>query len=476
VLSSGDSVDEFEAYQAASNQEPMSLKEFSERYLLVSSEQTVYDLNKSPAQTPLSLSAFKVAASVHKAEGVSVATKWLKNRALRRTVDKTMYCPYAQTSDANKAMLHRFVRDKTTGEVCLNTYSPPVLKPVRAEAEITYRAIKPFLTHMKYMFPDDKKREIMLDWFAATVQRPERRVMWCPLIVTTYEGVGKGWLAQLLQQLVGWSNFKFITTDALDKAVTFNDFLAGSTVVVLDELKAGRREDIKVRLNAMITETMMEVNKKFGTKQLERIYCNFLAFSNYPDAVALTETDRRFFVHIFEERPQGADYYEKLVFWLERTKGPAILLDWLLARDISKFKWGECPRLADDKDKRKMMMSNRTDVEDIVYMLETDCSGPFTGGVTCLEFVYEWLTTRERMVIDKDIKLQVRHALKRLGANIGRVDGVPSQFRTRTYYVLRSRHDVADMNISSCVKEIKRNIDAVYGNTSIQLVRDNTGD
>lgn len=460
----------FEAFNATRDVAPMTLAQFADRFVVVNSTRQVVDLTKSPAQVPWSVAAFRDYAAVFRNEGKPLFGQWMKNRPLRRSVDKLLYKPFAYTADKTKIDLQRIVRDDETGEICYNTYAVPQLKPVAQLDEATYRRhLKPFVEHIKYLMQTEDKTRVMLDWLAATVQRPDKRVTWAPLIVTRYEGVGKGWLSQVIKQLIGPTNHSFVTADEFDKQVQYTDFMVDCTLLVIDEVYAPRRPDIKNRINALITEPTMEINRKFGTKRRENIYCNVVAFSNHPDALDLTTNDRRFFVNIHKSPPKEASYYNKLFNWLEGGQGPSVVMHWLLRRDLSSFNWGECPRVDGDSDKRAMQVENLSEIEQVLDSLFEDKEGPFAGAVTCKQLIQDYLINTVSMQLAGHALPELKKWLRSHGESVGRVVGMPHNLRHQTFYCLDPtlpwRQNVLQKNA-----EAKKSVRGVYGDNTLYLV------
>jgi len=407
---------------------------------------------------------------VFKHEGRSVFPQWIKRRPLRRTVDKLMYKPFPYTVDKDRIDLQRIVVDEETTETCYNTYAVPKLAAVSQLTNEEYKAhLELFIDHIKYLMQTPAKTTVMLDWLAATVQRPDKRVTWAPLIVTRYEGVGKGWLSQVIKQLVGPTNHSFVTADEFDKQVQYTDFMVDCTLLVIDEVYAPRRPDIKNRINALITEPTMEINRKFGTKRRENIYCNVVAFSNHPDALDLTTNDRRFFVNIHKKPPKDAAYYNKLFHWLEGGKGPAIVMDYLLRRDLSKFNWGECPRVDGDVDKRSMQVENLSDLESTLDSLYEDKEGPFAGAVTCKQLIQDYLSNTLSMELAGHALPELKRWLRNHGESVGRVVGMPRNLRHQTFYCTDTKLDCKRDKLHK-VAEAKKSLRGVYGEHALYVV------
>lgn len=310
----------------------------------------------------------------------------------------------------------------------------------------------------------------MLNWLAATMQRPDKRVTWAPFIITKYEGVGKGLLAQLMKLLVGGTNYKFITADDFANQNNYNDYLVDCTLLVIDEVYAPRRQDIKNKLNAVITEPEMEINRKFGAKQQTPIYCNTLAFSNHSDALDLKVTDRRFFVTINNALPKDSKYYNKLFNLIEGDTFPAVVMDFLLKRDLRNFNWGECPRVNGDKDKKAMQVANLSDVEELLISLYEAKEGPFAGSVTCKSMIIDYLNNSEHVELAGNALSEIKKWLKCTAISIGRVNALGNKLRHQTFYTFDPKLDYKrDTLIVQA--EAKKSLNAVYGSSTMYSVK-----
>lgn len=428
----------------------LGVKDFAERFIFVSTLRLVYDLERSPASEPWGISAFRDYASVYKKKGKQIAGIWLSNQRYRRTVHSTTYLPYAHNSSEEARRVRRVVRDTTTGDLCYNTYAPPPTLPVTKDA-FDAGKVGIFLDHIDYLFPDRDVQEKFLDWWAATIQYPQRRITWAPLIISSHQGVGKGWMAQVLRTIAGPSNFRMITQDNLDgNAAQYNDFLANSTVVVVDELKARRRSDIVNRLNAMITDQSIEVNTKFGKKGMQQIYANFICYSNHTDAVAITAADRRYWVHILAQRPRTTDYYVALWHWLE-TDGPAHLLRFLLDRDISKFEFGGVPEMTEDKS--IVIEGNWTEIESLLNSATNEKVGPFRADVLYQDVVVEWVQRELNLVLEKPEKLEIKTWLRTAGLSLGARSGSGTR---QVIYAIRYKEHWKSAPPSRVIKECQK--------------------
>lgn len=438
---------------------PMTIADFTQRFVYVSSEAVVYDLHKAPSAEPWKLSDFKLWSGVHKDGETVLCNLWLRTARYRKTVHKTTYVPYAPTHSEEVRRMNRIVRDPATGELAYNIYNPPTTRPAEA---LDKSVLRPFLDHVQYLCKRDLKlADLMLDWLAATIQKPFRRIMWAPLIISTHQGIGKGLFAKCLQELVGVSNYRQIYQSELENTNQFNGFLSDSKVVVLDEIKARRRVDMYARLQGMITETVMEINRKFGAKRQERVHANFIGFSNHVDCLALPPEDRRFLVIINDAPPKSYDYYSALANWIDNNANISHLMAWLLQRDISNFGWGERPRCQEDKD--RLIEAGQTDLELAFFGALKAAEGPFTYAITTTQCVYQYLASKCDLMLDKKDMYIISGLLRRVGRPVGRVQ--IGQMRTGAWCVRDFEEKWRGQDISDVREEVKRSMRAA-GDTS----------
>lgn len=332
-----------------------TIDEFLRRYVLIEDSAQIADLESTARQTDvLDLADWKVARMNQRAGENALATNWLMS-PMRKRVASSIYYP----SESK-------IVTQGTAEF-YNTYRPPELQPATS-----YDASKIAIwrEHIAYLFGSGTDAEaLFLQWFALTVQSPHLRVPWAPLIVSA-PGLGKGWLFQCLQKLLGEHNCAMITSDDIgERKGIYNEWIAGTTLVCIDEMDSGSKWADMNRLKGLITEPYQEVNKKYGTKRKEQVFANFLCFSNMMSAAALPEDDRRFWVHkVANGVNKSPGYYKRLFDWLD-TDGPSHLLAKCRSIDLTSFNYAEPPPMTDGK--REMIDATQSaEVQIIQYAIE----------------------------------------------------------------------------------------------------------
>jgi len=229
--------------------------------------------------------------------------------------------------------------------------------------------------------------DLFLRWMAFTVRYPAVRIPWSPVIVSDYHGVGKGWLYHLFKVLSGPKNAHFLTpADLTGSRAAFNEWLGG-TVLVIDELTSAKI-DLYDFLKPIITETSAWINSKYGKKQFRDIFCNVLCFTNRKDAMKMIEQDRRFWILHTTAAPKGPQYYTNLHKWLH-GQGPAYLLGFLEAIDLTTFKWNAPPPVT--QAKKMMIAYGKSEIEQCVEDSYEMVVGPFRYDIITTQLACEWV-------------------------------------------------------------------------------------
>lgn len=208
----------------------------------------------------------------------------------------------------------------------------------------------------------------LTQWLAHNVQKPGVKIRWAPLIKGV-EGDGKSLISDLLAGVMGRPNVKSVSPKVL--ATDFTGWAQGSCVCSLEEIKmtGHNRHDVLNALKPYITNGSVEIHPK-GKDSYEGVNTtNYIGFTNWSDALPLTDTDRRWFI-IFTPWATKVDmpvddpdrYFDELVEAI-RTQ-PAELRRWLLEHPLDGFKPNaNAPATA---EKAEMIGMSVSDDEDTV--------------------------------------------------------------------------------------------------------------
>ena len=212
--------------------------------------------------------------------------------------------------------------------------------------------------------------DMLLDWCAHNVQFPGKKIRWAP-VIKGIEGDGKSFIGRMMRGALGMPNVRDVSSKVL--STDFNAWAHGACVVVLEEIRlAGHnRHDILNALKPNITNDTVPIHAK-GKDEINVVNTvNYIAFTNFADALPLTDTDRRYWVIFtpFETVAQfemalgmdSGDYFAALFDGIEAHRGE--IRKWFLEREISpKFEANGRAPMTDEK--RSMIAMSVSQEED----------------------------------------------------------------------------------------------------------------
>lgn len=369
-----------------------NLEQFDAQLYYVEKGRKIVHVRPDGTWKVLTLDEFKTAYGNIKRDGKKLITHWLEGQN-RITVTDIQYHP----SEPRLYLYH--------GNLMVNNYEGNDLGELE---EVHPAQLGPFLDHMSYMFPKAADAELFFMWLATTVQKPELRIPWMPLIISE-PGVGKGWLFELLQKLMGIQNCAVIGPKDLEGG--FNEYLFEKTLVLINELRTSSRAqyDLVETLKPIITDPSILVNIKFGAKGTYPIYPNIIGFSNFSNTVAIKDNDRRFWVYRVQAKPQAPEYYDKLFSWLE-TDGPLHVYYWLKALDTKNWSPTAPPPMTDAK--RRMIESFKSEIERVLDDAIEEHEGPFVADVIARDVIDAFVETKlNKDRLDKSDMNQIKNYL-----------------------------------------------------------------
>jgi len=213
-----------------------------------------------------------------------------------------------------------------SGRVLFNSYVPITVRAVEGDAG-------PFLRHVAKLLPSAHDQALLLAYMAALVQYPGVKFQWCP-IVQGCEGNGKTVLISALVYAVG-ERYSHLP-NAADLSNKFNSWLDQKLFIGVEELKTKERDDLIEALKTMITSLRLEFQAKGGNQITGDNRANFLACTNYKDAMPKSRDGRRY-APLFTAQQEASDlirdgmggrYFPDLYAWL-RADGFAIVTHFL---------------------------------------------------------------------------------------------------------------------------------------------------
>jgi hypothetical protein len=169
------------------------------------------------------------------------------------------------------------------------------------------------------------------------------------------QGDGKTVLSKIMAAAMGPKNTKVVGMQATRS--DFNSWAEGSCLAVFEEIRAPghSRHDFMNKLKELITNDVIDVTAKGRDPRNIVNTQNYMALSNFKDALAIDEHDRRWGVFFtrFKNHTEVADSFDQ-AYWAKLNdyaiKGfPEVIRGWLLNVDISGFDRNARPKITDAK-------------------------------------------------------------------------------------------------------------------------------
>ena len=314
---------------------PQTLDEFLERFVFVVEGGRVADL-AMPAHCSV-----MTEAEFHRAYvGPVVEHAGLRDRRVKTPMTKVWMNDPTRMMVRDLRYLPHGDRILAVGSLeYLNTFYFPEWEQTDAEDRLDV-----YHEHINFIFPQEDRRALFEDWLAHMVQEPEVRPKFTPLLIATKHGLGRGWLTEMISELVGgWnaseSDMKQLAGEG--NAGQYHDYLYQSLFCPVHETRATEKKyEVDDKVRSKLTEVFLQLNLKYGKNGRHQIHTRFLMMSNHLDALAIPAEDRRIWVHETKAEPRSADYYGSLYRWLQDTENLRQLWWYLQRRDLSRFNPG----------------------------------------------------------------------------------------------------------------------------------------
>ena len=233
------------------------------------------------------------------------------------------------------------------GRQCVNTFNinslPPESLFVSDEAREACSMIEQHLLLMCSGREDVART--FLDWLAFNVQNMGVKINYSVLL-QGIEGVGKSFVKEMMNRVLG-PNASEVSPQVI--IGNFNNWAEGSSFLTFEELRiiGHNRHDVVSNIKPLISNKFVSIHKKGQSVYTTPNVTNYLALTNYKDALPLESTDRRWFV-IFapwssiaefeaDVKESAKDYFGKLFSYLD-DYGSEIrrwLLDYKISPDFN---------------------------------------------------------------------------------------------------------------------------------------------
>lgn len=219
----------------------------------------------------------------------------------------------------------------------INTYTAPKIK-----LKEPGKGVAAILKHLEHLLPDDKEREIVINYLAHNVQQPGVKMNWS-IVLQGVQGDGKSLLAEMMQIVMGYNNVRTLNVSSLESS--FTGWATGQCMTFIEELKLDniRKYEVLNNLKPYISNPIVEEHKKGKDPRTVINTTNYFALTNFKDAIPIDANDRRYCILFSQWQRRDAleafmkdnpDYYSELYETVRNSAGE--LRKFFLEYDISK--------------------------------------------------------------------------------------------------------------------------------------------
>ena len=183
---------------------------------------------------------------------------------------------------------------KKDGINYVNTYRMTHPEASTNEADIK-KAGDIIRSHIAILAKEPELQDMLIQFIAVLVQRPGQKIRWAPLS-QGQEGNGKGLLAKLIRSALGYGHVKVVDPEKIFSA--YNDWAYGTQLAVLNEIhsKGHSRYEVENKLKEPIADDHVSINQKYRDHREVDNVTNYILFTNFPDALAISAGSRRYLV------------------------------------------------------------------------------------------------------------------------------------------------------------------------------------
>jgi hypothetical protein len=360
------------------------------------------------------------------------ASEWMKHTARKVVQARTFH------AGAN------IITFDPNGRSALNMWRPTVRGAYTVD-------VAPFLEHVQYLFGADTDN--FIDWLAHIEQQPGILPHFGWLHIADDFGTGRNWLASVISRL--WRGYvaPSVDMDALIQG-NFNGALAGRVIAIVDEIRAGARENayqIEGKIRNMLTEETRYIKPKYGREYTEHNSCRWLLFSNHKNAIPMSDNDRRWYVVHLSQKRRAEHVYAYLYSLLKQPGFIDSLAVWLRNRDISAFNPGERPPVTDAK--RRAISASKSDHQRMAGHIATHWPADFITVSDLTSAMFEG----DMSAAGKRLSPAMKHALDDVGMHyVEKQLYGPNGERNRVWIVRNVEKWLANLSMASTWPQVNK--------------------
>ena len=293
-------------------------------------------------------------------EGNKSASKFMSDQCDIDTYHDTFFHP-----DEGKIIEYH-------GERYVNAYADRTPKVSVKYTDDELAAVDAFQKHMEHLIAGEYERSLLLDFLCHQVQHVGKKIYW-GLIIVGSEGDGKSFLDMVMKQTLGAEYVLSLNSDHLKEK--YNGWAKNKLMICIEEMMISGTDKWRVAnsIKPLVTNEYVSIREMKRDTYQRPNFCNILAFTNYWDAVPMTDTDRRWCVistrfasgpSIVEFEKENPNYYPDLY---DKVRAhPAAIRKFLLERKISEefYKAKRAPVTKDTKNMRELSKSDNSQALD----------------------------------------------------------------------------------------------------------------
>ena len=313
------------------------------------------------------------------------------------------------------------------------------------------KAIAFFLNHLRYLIPEQKSRTLFIQYLAHLIQYPGKKIMWAPVVISDYEGIGKSILYKFFKEIFK-SYVGNVENSVLNQKET--DYLNMKYLIFVHEIgQQGKNKfEISNKLKSLVTDETVNIIAKYMRTYEQNNITNFILFGNNMDGLAISERSRRFLIIHNRKQKRSTKYYDRLAK-VVKDNAPEIY-SYLKALDISRFNPHKEPHETKAKLTMTALSKNETDL-NLESLFESD-DAPFDKPIIIIQNAMKVLSS-STMELKRGLSQKAlrRFLLKNnYTERILKVDGKTRRLWSNEWGELDAKRDFDPKHIHNIVREI----------------------
>ena len=221
----------------------------------------------------------------------------------------------------------------------LNLWTGFDIAKIVGDYERDESALEVFKKHVAVLCNHQEEvTDYVIRWIAQMFQFPA--VKTTALTFISNEGAGKGTLLHLLNLMMGDKKVFETTKPSRDVWGSFNNLMASSFLVNLNEMALKEATDAEGYIKALITDNAMTINNKGMDAYKIKSFHRFIITTNNADPIKVKKNDRRnVVIQSSDELIGNAKYFIDINKMFENVNARRTIYDYLMSiEDLENFK------------------------------------------------------------------------------------------------------------------------------------------